>query len=93
MSTIVEFLGGDHRACDEVFAAAEVAVSQPNWAHARSLFERFQAALAHHLAMEENVLFPAFEARTHNSTGPTQVMRMEHAQMRELAQAMAQAVA
>jgi hemerythrin-like domain-containing protein len=93
MSTIVEFLGGDHRACDDVFATAEVAVSQKNWDSARKLFDRFQTAMAHHLAMEENVLFPAFEARTHNSTGPTQVMRMEHEQMRELMQDMARAVA
>jgi len=42
--------------------------------------------------MEEEVLFPAFEARTGNSMGPTQVMRMEHAQMRGLLQEMASAV-
>lgn len=93
MSTILEFLGSDHRACDDEFASAEVAVAQKNWDSARSLFERFQTAMAHHLAMEEKVLFPAFESRTHNSTGPTQVMRMEHEHMRELMQAMATAVA
>jgi len=93
MSTIVDFLGSDHRACDDLFASAEGAVAQKNWDSARSLFERFQAAMARHLAMEEDVLFPAFEARTGNSMGPTQVMRMEHAQMRGLLQDMASAVA
>jgi iron-sulfur cluster repair protein YtfE (RIC family) len=93
MSTIVDFLGGDHRACDDLFASAEAAVAQKNWDSARSLFERFQAAMAHHLAMEEEILFPAFEARTGNSMGPTQVMRMEHEQMRSLLQDMASAVA
>ncbi|HWR76722.1 MAG TPA: hemerythrin domain-containing protein [Thiobacillus sp.] len=93
MSTIVDFLGGDHRACDDLFASAEVAVAQKSWDSARSLFERFQAAMARHLAMEEAVLFPAFEARTGNSMGPTQVMRMEHEQMRGLLQEMASAVA
>jgi len=92
MSTIVDFLGGDHRACDDLFASAEVAVAQKNWDSARSLFERFQTAMAHHLAMEEEVLFPAFEARTGMRTGPTEVMRMEHAQMRGLLQEMAGAV-
>jgi len=92
MSTIVDFLGGDHRACDDLFASAEDAVAQNNWDSARSLFERFQAAMAHHLAMEETVLFPAFEARTGMSAGPTQVMRMEHEQMRGLLQEMAGAV-
>ncbi|MDP1529379.1 MAG: hemerythrin domain-containing protein [Rhodoferax sp.] len=92
MSTIVDFLGSDHRACDDLFASAEVAVAQKNWDSARSLFERFQTAMAHHLAMEEEVLFPAFEARTGMSSGPTQVMRMEHEQMRGLLQEMASAV-
>ena len=92
MSTIVDFLGSDHRACDDLFASAEDAVAQKNWDSARSLFERFQTAMAHHLTMEEDVLFPAFEARTGMRTGPTEVMRMEHAQMRGLLQEMAGAV-
>jgi len=93
MNTILDFLGSDHRACDDLFASAETAAAQKNWDSARSLFERFQAAMAHHLAMEEDVLFPAFEARTGMSAGPTQVMRMEHEQMRGLLQDMASAVA
>lgn len=63
------------------------------WDSARGLFERFQKAMAHHLAMEEDVLFPAFEARTGMRSGPTGVMRTEHAQMRGLLQEMALAVA
>jgi hemerythrin-like domain-containing protein len=92
MSTILAFLGSDHRACDDLFASAEAAVAQKNWDSARSLFERFQAAMAHHLAMEEDVLFPAFEARTGMSGGPTQVMRMEHQQMRGLLSDMGRAM-
>lgn len=93
MSTILDFLGSNHRACDDLFASAEAAVAQNNWDSARNLFERFQSAMAHHLAMEEEVLFPAFDARTGNSMGPTYVMRMEHEQMRGLLQDMARAVA
>ncbi|MDT3705421.1 MAG: hemerythrin domain-containing protein [Thiobacillus sp.] len=93
MSTILEFLGSDHRSCDDLFASAEAAAAQKNWDSARSLFDRFLAAMAHHLAMEEQVLFPAFEARMGNSMGPTQVMRMEHEQMRALFQDMARAAA
>ena len=93
MNTILDFLGSDHRACDDLFASAETAAAQKNWDSARSLFERFQTAMAHHLAMEEDVLFPAFEARTGMRAGPTQVMRMEHEQMRSLLQDMASAVA
>ena len=93
MSTILEFLGNDHLACDELFASAEEAVVHKNWGGAHALFDQFQAAMAHHLAMEEEVLFPAFEAHTGSHVGPTQVMRMEHEQMRGLMQDMAHAVA
>jgi hemerythrin-like domain-containing protein len=93
MSTILEFLGSDHRACDDLFASAEAAAAQQNWDSARSLFGQFNAAMARHLAMEEEVLFPAFESRTGMRSGPTEVMRMEHAQMRALLQEMADAVA
>jgi iron-sulfur cluster repair protein YtfE (RIC family) len=93
MSTILDFLGADHRTCDEVFAAAEIAAAQKNWDSARSLFERFRAAMDRHLAMEEQVLFPAFEAKTGNSMGPTGVMRMEHEQMRALMNDMGAATA
>jgi hemerythrin-like domain-containing protein len=48
--------------------------------------------MARHLAMEEDVLFPAFEKRTGMREGPTEVMRMEHAQMRDLLEEMARAV-
>ena len=93
MSTILDFLGSDHRACDDLFASAESAAAQRSWDSARTLFDRFQAAMDHHLSMEETVLFPAFEARTGNSMGPTQVMRTEHEQMRGLMRDMAGAAA
>jgi hemerythrin-like domain-containing protein len=93
MGTIQDFLGTDHHACDDLFASAEEAVGNKSWSGARTLFDRFQAAMQHHLAMEEDVLFPAFESRTGMAGGPTQVMRMEHEQMRGLIQDMADAVA
>lgn len=93
MHTILEFMSSDHHACDDLFASAEEAVAKKDWGSARSLFDHFQASMAHHLAMEEEVLFPAFEARTGMSMGPTQVMRSEHGQMRDLIANMGRAVA
>ena len=62
MSTILEFLGADHRACDGLFAESEAAVADHRWEEAAGLFSRFHAAMLRHLAMEEQILFPAFEA-------------------------------
>lgn len=92
MSTILNFLSNDHRACDALFASAESAAAQKNWVDARALFDQFKTAMIHHLSMEETVLFPAFETRIGNTMGPTQIMRMEHEQIRGLVQSMADAV-
>lgn len=93
MTTILDFLGSDHRACDDLFAAAEENVAKRNWEHGGKLFDQFCKAMERHFAMEEDVLFPAFEAKSGNTMGPTQVMRMEHAQMRTLMNDMKTAVA
>lgn len=84
MSTIGSYLSDDHNACDDLFAAAENAVAVKDWTKAREHFDRFHASMRRHFAMEEDVLFPAFEARTGMSGGPTFVMRAEHQQMNGL---------
>jgi iron-sulfur cluster repair protein YtfE (RIC family) len=73
-----------HKHCDELFADAESAVHDRRWTEGRTAFERFEAEMQAHFATEEDVLFPAFEAATGMVGGPTQMMRFEHAQMREL---------
>ncbi|MEJ5210382.1 MAG: hemerythrin domain-containing protein [Burkholderiales bacterium] len=93
METIRGYLGADHARCDEAFAQAEAAVAGGDWERAAAHFAGFHAAMARHLAMEEEVLFPAFEAATGNSSGPSRVMRAEHEDMRELLAAMGEALA
>jgi hemerythrin-like domain-containing protein len=41
-------------------------------------------ALAHHLAMEEHVLFPVLEGSRTAPAGPADTMRLEHEEIREL---------
>lgn len=84
MSTISQFMQQDHRDCDDLFASAEACVADNNWAQTASSWDSFAKQLEHHLRMEEELLFPAFEAQTGQTQGPTMVMRMEHQQMRAL---------
>ncbi|MBL8403492.1 MAG: hemerythrin domain-containing protein [Dechloromonas sp.] len=84
MTTIRSFMTDDHRRCDDFFADAEQAIGKNNMAAARAAFEHFQSAVLAHFECEEKTLFPTFEAKTGMSMGPTQVMRMEHQQMRDL---------
>ena len=79
-----ELLTDDHRHCDDLFAEAEAVAGQGDGAKALAAFEDFRAALLLHFTAEEEVLFPAFEAQTGMTMGPTRMMRIEHEQMRHL---------
>jgi len=81
-----------HRQCDEVLAEAESAVAENNWALAKQKWQDFSGQLEAHIQAEETILFPLFERATGMTSGPTQVMRMEHEQMRMLAKELEQAV-
>ncbi|MEJ2407105.1 MAG: hemerythrin domain-containing protein [Candidatus Thiodiazotropha sp.] len=93
MSTFTSFMRGDHEQCDRRFATAETAVASGDWQQADEAHREFIESIRQHFAMEEVLLFPAFELASGNATGPTAVMRHEHEQMRSLLDEMGQAVA
>ena len=84
MTTIRSFMTDDHRHCDDLFAEAEQAIGKNNPEAARAAFDHFRTAMLAHFDSEEKTLFPEFESKTGMSMGPTQVMRMEHEQLRAL---------
>jgi len=93
MRSITQLLSNDHDHCDQLFAAAENAAQARDWESADDAFAAFRHALDRHFVAEEQTLFPAFEAKTGMGAGPTDVMRSEHLQMRELVEQMASALA
>lgn len=84
MENVTEALTEHHRACDELFLAAESAAAENRWPECRTKMAAYQAEMVRHFEFEEQVLFPAFERATGMTHGPTAVMREEHAQMLEL---------
>ena len=55
---------------------------------ANDCFREFKGGLERHIAWEEDILFPLFEEKTGmTGTGPTEVMRMEHEQIKQLLEA------
>lgn len=82
--TIKEFMAQDHKDCELLFAKAENAASEEDWTTATQALNEFIHAMERHLGIEEKELFPAFEEETGVITGPTEMMRMEHDQMRAL---------
>ncbi len=80
--SIREFLSTDHKDCDENFADFENAIVKGDSEGAGKAFAKMKNDFETHFKMEEETLFPEFEAKSGMSCGPTEVMRREHEQMR-----------
>jgi len=81
-SGLSRFFTQDHRDCDASWAQVEAAVDSGDDELAMAVWQRFDRSLRAHFAMEEEVIFPAFEQATGMTGGPTAMMRIEHTQMR-----------
>jgi len=81
---ITRYLTEEHRRCDQLYAQVEQAVVEGSWDKAKELFEELRDKTLLHFQKEEDILFPEFEERTGITMGPTQVMRYEHSQARQL---------
>lgn len=84
MNSIHHVLAQDHHTIDGMFAEAEAAVGRADFAAASSEFARFREATERHFSAEEEIVFPAYEGKTGDRSGPTEIMRREHQMMREL---------
>ncbi len=93
MTSIPKFMTNKHRECDDLFTEAEAAVAKGDWSLALTKWQSFALELIKHFSQEEEILFPKFEQATGMTAGPTQVMRMEHQQMRSLVQDLDNALA
>ncbi|SFV59408.1 putative protein [hydrothermal vent metagenome] len=89
---ISQFMTQEHRDCDTSFAEAEQAVANNDWTEAERKFLAFSDDVLKHFKREEAELFPAFEAQTGTTEGPTTVMCYEHDQVRGLIGKLAEAI-
>ncbi|WP_034295821.1 hemerythrin domain-containing protein [Herbaspirillum sp. RV1423] len=93
MDSITNYLGSAHSHCDDRFVEAENAVLDGLWDKGARFFQEFTAMVEQHFAMEEKILFPAIEAATGNASGPTEIMRNEHEQMRRIVAMLVETIA
>ena len=92
-SGLAAFFEQDHQDCDARWADVEELLDTEDIETARPAWQKYDVSMRRHLTMEEEVLFPAFEAATGMSAGgPTAVMRMEHQQMLGLLDQIGEAV-
>ncbi len=82
MQLISDYMNKDHRHCDAAFARAEDRAAARDWTGLARDGGTFLREIEHHIGLEEDLLFPAFEDKTGMTSGPTETMRAEHEQMR-----------
>lgn len=83
LDTVMDYLMTDHRRLDGIMESCRALAAAGNMKGAGSRFMDFRKGLMRHIKIEEGLLFPEFEAATglDRSSGPTGVMRHEHAEI------------
>jgi len=71
-----------HKYCDNLYVKGENEISSGAEETGKMYLRAFLYNMELHFQREETILFPAFEERTGMTGGPTQVMRIEHEQIR-----------
>jgi iron-sulfur cluster repair protein YtfE (RIC family) len=80
--SVTAYLGWDHHRLDEALRSVSSAVERGRFADAAARYQELELGLLRHMRIEEELLFPVFEARSGMVNGPTDVMRDEHRQVR-----------
>ncbi|MDT8318977.1 MAG: hemerythrin domain-containing protein [Xanthomonadales bacterium] len=81
--SIQSYYSEDHDRLDELFGRFQ-SLKASDLQNAAGIFKEFRAGLERHIDWEEEILFPTFEDKTGHRSGPTEVMRHEHRQIREI---------
>jgi iron-sulfur cluster repair protein YtfE (RIC family) len=76
--TVTNYLSWDHDRLETILETTRRAVEARRLPDARAIYRGFDEGLARHIRIEEELLFPVFEAKSGIADGPTAVMRSEH---------------
>lgn len=91
--SVTAYLSWDHDRLDAILESVRGRVGRGEWGEARRQYGEFDRGLDRHIRLEEDILFPIFEARTGLAHGPTAVMREEHRAIRAALGFMREAIA
>jgi len=92
-ASITEYLAWDHREIMKILADLGSIVEDAEIERAESTFAELRARLDRHIRIEEEALFPRFEASMGRITrGPTFPMGLEHIEILKIAEDMGQAI-
>lgn len=82
----------EHSLYEELLSRCQESVDMEDWNTADLVFHELVMHLKRHMALEEEVLYPAYEAAAHAPQGPTIALRAEHDIIVRLIQDMARII-
>jgi hemerythrin-like domain-containing protein len=92
MSTKDKWLVHEHSIIEGLLFECEDAIGREDWKAANRKFMELIDDLKLHMALEEEVLFPAYEASGDAPQGPTAALRREHDEIVRLVEDMVQVI-
>ena len=84
MSGTDNWLEHEHSLYENLLSQCQDAVEGEDWRTVDQLFGKMVTSLKRHMALEEGVLYPAYENSPHAPQGPTQALRDEHDRIERL---------
>jgi len=78
MSGVDHWLLHEHSLYENLLSRCQDAAEMEDWDSAEMVFRKLIVHLKRHMALEEEVLYPAYEATPEAPQGPTRALREEH---------------
>ncbi|TCK17605.1 hemerythrin HHE cation binding domain-containing protein [Thiogranum longum] len=92
MGSTDNWLTHEHSLYENLISRCMEAIEVEDWQTTDVLFMKMVAHLKRHMALEEEVLYSAYEAASHAPQGPTVALREEHDDIVRLVTDMAQVI-
>ena len=75
------WLNHDHKNFESAVFKCRTACDERDWSQVQGLFTELEAKYRSHVRLEEEVLFPAYEARPGAAAEPTNSLKSDHTQI------------
>ena len=92
MSSTDNWLEHEHSLYEELLSLCQGAAEIEDWVTVNQAFNNLVTSLKRHMALEEEVLYPAYESMPNAPQGPTMALREEHSNIVRLIQDMARVI-
>jgi hemerythrin-like domain-containing protein len=89
MNSTDNWLVHEHSLYEDLLSECHDTVENENWEGVNLIFNQLVMHMKRHIALEEEVLYPAYEAAPDAPQGPTTALREEHSSIIRLLQEMA----